>query len=60
VPEFKEQEGEDPMKKLYFEFFLFGVFLILRFFMSKREGWVIKAILIYAEVLARNPYSGLF
>jgi hypothetical protein len=59
VSEFKEQEPEDPVKKLYFEFFLVWVFVffcfILLFFMDIWVGWMIKAILIYAEVLACNP-----
>ena len=52
------------MKKLYFEFFLVGVFIffcfILLFFMDIWVRLMIKAILIYAEVLACNPYCRIF
>jgi hypothetical protein len=64
VSKFKEQEPEDPVKKLYFEFFSVEVFVFFRiihlFFMNKGVGWMIKAIKIYAEILARNPYSRVF
>ena len=49
------------MKQPYFEFFLVWVIVIFIVMLYKKwEGWVRKAVLVYAEVLARNPYCLIF